>query len=168
MPVVVLVGFMGSGKSSVGRKLARSLNTSFVDSDLKVEETLGMTIATSFRIHGERYFRRIEAETIRGLLSEGDAVVALGGGSLEDEGTLALLEGQFVAYLNVSFEISMERIRGDVNRPLVQSDELESRYLRRLSAYSKWATVTYDADTLTTDQIATALLAEVRSGNGLS
>ncbi|MDA8025471.1 MAG: shikimate kinase [Actinomycetota bacterium] len=167
MPIVVLVGFMGSGKSSVGRKLARSLGATFIDSDVKVEERLGMTIAAAFRQFGEMYFRKIEAETIEHLLTTENAVVALGGGSLEDEGTLELLRGQFVAYLDVSYGVSMARIKGDPNRPLVQSEELESRYLRRLGSYSKWAKVTFDADRLTTEQIATALLGQLREGSDL-
>ncbi|MDA8278357.1 MAG: shikimate kinase [Actinomycetota bacterium] len=166
MPIVVLVGFMGSGKSSVGRKLARFLGTNFIDSDVKVEQRLGMTIADAFRRHGEHYFRKVEADTIERLLQEESAVIALGGGSLENEGTLSLLQNLFVAYLDVSFCVSMDRIKGDVNRPLVQSEELESRYLRRLGAYSKWADVTYDADRMTTDQIAAALLMHLREGNG--
>lgn len=153
---------MGSGKSSVGRKLARSLGVTFIDSDNKIEERLGMTISSAFRIHGEKFFRRVEAETIHSLLTVEDAVVALGGGSLEDESTLELLQGQFVAFLDVSFKTSMERIKGDVNRPLVQSEEIEARYLRRLNAYKKWASITFDADNWTTDKIARALLEELR------
>jgi shikimate kinase len=79
--IVYMIGFMGSGKSTAGKKLASGLGWSFIDLDKKIEETTGKTITEIFADHGESYFRNVESELLRSLQSQSDTVISAGGGT---------------------------------------------------------------------------------------
>jgi shikimate kinase len=85
MKALVLVGFMGAGKTTVGEMLANDLSLSFLDTDRLIEEKTGTTIPEIFAKHGEDYFREIEAEVLAGVVEAGDAVVSSGGGIVTRE-----------------------------------------------------------------------------------
>ena len=89
--VVVLVGFMGAGKTTVGHMMAERLGQPFVDSDVLIEQRLGRDIRDIFRTEGEPYFRQLEHDTVAGLVRGQDAVIALGGGAVEDPRSRAVL-----------------------------------------------------------------------------
>lgn len=123
---VVLVGLMGAGKTSVGRRLAHLLNTRFVDSDHAIEDAAGMTVADIFELYGESEFRALERRVVKRLLEEGEAgVVALGGGAFMDPQTreLVLREGH-VVWLKAALDVLVERTsRKPGKRPLLAKGE---------------------------------------------
>ena len=119
---IVLVGMMGAGKSSVGRKLSHRLGLSFVDADNAIEEAHRMTIPEIFETYGEPYFRAGEAKVIARLLENGPQVLATGGGAFMNEDTRALIRKQGVSvWLKADFDILMRRIRRRADRPMLKT-----------------------------------------------
>jgi shikimate kinase len=122
----VLVGLMGAGKTSVGRRLAQRLHTRFVDSDQAIEAAAGMTVAEIFEHYGEAEFRAVERRVIKRLLEEGEAgVIALGGGAFMDPETreLVLRKGH-VFWLKAALDVLVERTaRKPGKRPLLAAGE---------------------------------------------
>lgn len=131
---ISLVGMPGSGKSTVGRHLARHLQVRFFDSDVEVERRIGMPIRVFFEAEGEARFREIEQEALRDLLNGEAAVIATGGGAvLREVNREALRHQSTVIYLRSTAEELFRRLRHDTHRPLLQvSDPL--RKLRDLFA----------------------------------
>src|SRR3981081_308525 len=122
VPAVVLVGMMGSGKSSTGRRLAARLAVPFVDADSEIEEAAGMTIAEIFERHGEPYFRAGEARVIARLLEHGPQVLATGGGSFMNADTRALIRAKAVSvWLKAELDVLMKRIKRRGDRPLLKT-----------------------------------------------
>lgn len=119
---VVLVGFMGSGKSAVGRRLARRLGWRFADMDREIVVRDGRSIVRIFREDGESFFRRLEADTARQLLQEVEVVISTGGGWPCREGRLETLDSETLAvWLMVSAEGAVERISDSrIRRPLLE------------------------------------------------
>ena len=139
---VVLIGFMGAGKSTVGRLLAPLLGWRFVDADAVLAEQAGASIAELFRRHGEPWFRRQEAAAIAQALGEEHLVLALGGGAVEDAGTRALLTAMpstLVVYLEAPLSVALARCAselGAAQRPLLEDAALlESRFHARIPIY---------------------------------
>jgi shikimate kinase len=121
---IVLVGMMGSGKSSIGRRLAARLAVPFVDADSEIEEAAGMTIAEIFERHGEPYFRAGEARVIARLLERGPQVLATGGGSFMSADTRALICAKAVSvWLKAELDVLMKRIKRRGDRPLLKTDD---------------------------------------------
>jgi shikimate kinase len=119
---VVLVGMMGSGKSSIGRKLGQRLGIPFIDADTEIEAAAGMTIPDIFASHGEAYFRAGEARVIARLLDSGPQVLATGGGAFMNPETRALIRAKGVSiWLNAEFDVLMRRLRRRADRPLLQT-----------------------------------------------
>lgn len=117
---VVLVGMMGAGKSSVGRRLATRLGIPFVDADTEIESAAGMTIAEIFAKHGEPYFRAGEARVIARLLDQGPQVLATGGGAVIDAQTRALIRDKSLSiWLKADLDVLLKRTRRRGERPLV-------------------------------------------------
>jgi shikimate kinase len=122
---VVLVGMMGAGKSSIGRRLAARLTVPFVDADSEIEAAAGMTIPEIFAKHGEPYFRAGEARVIARLLDAGPQVLATGGGAVMDPNTRQLIAGKSVSvWLKADVEVLLRRTKRRGERPLV--DQLKT------------------------------------------
>jgi shikimate kinase len=118
---VVLVGMMGAGKSSVGRRLAARLNIPFVDADTEIESAAGMSILEIFEKHGEPYFRGGEARVIARLLDNGPCVLATGGGAVMDAHTRELIAKKGISvWLNADLEVLVKRTKRRNDRPLVE------------------------------------------------
>jgi shikimate kinase len=129
---IALVGMPGSGKSTVGRQLARQLNLEFIDSDSVIEQRLGMPIRDWFALQGEEAFRDVEQAVIEDLSQAEHAVLATGGGSvLRPSNRNALHSRCHVFYLRSSPEELFRRLRHDTQRPLLQVDD-PLRKLREL------------------------------------
>ncbi len=125
---IVLVGMPGSGKTTVGRELAKRLGRRFVDSDHEIEARTGVKIPTIFEIEGEDGFRRRESQTLDALTLEPDLVLATGGGAvIRPENRALLAERGVVIYLNVPPHILWERTRHDRSRPLLQVPDPKGR-----------------------------------------
>jgi shikimate kinase len=129
---LVLVGMMGAGKSSVGRKLALRLALPFVDADSEIEAAAGMTIPEIFEIRGEPEFRSGEARVIARLLDSGPQVLATGGGAYMNPETRKLIAQKGISiWLKAEFDILMRRIKRRSDRPLLRTADPEST-LKRL------------------------------------
>jgi shikimate kinase len=118
---IVLVGMMGAGKSSIGRRLAARLGIPFIDADAEIESAAGMTIPEIFDKHGEPYFRAGEARVIARLLDNGPQVLATGGGSLMDAQTRALIGEKGVSiWLRADIDVLLKRTKRRNDRPLAE------------------------------------------------
>ncbi len=121
---VVLVGMMGAGKSSIGRRLAARLAIPFVDADAEIELAADMTIAEIFAVHGEPYFRAGEARVIARLLERGPQVLATGGGAFMNAQTRAALKEKAVSvWLKADLEVLTRRLRRRNDRPLLKTED---------------------------------------------
>jgi len=118
---IVLVGMMGAGKSSIGRRLATRLGIPFVDADSEIESAAGMTIPEIFEKHGEPYFRAGEARVIARLLDNGPQVLATGGGSIMDQRTRDLIRIKGISvWLKADLDVLMKRTKRRTDRPLAE------------------------------------------------
>jgi shikimate kinase len=121
---LVLVGMMGAGKSSVGRRLAQRLGIPFVDADTEIEKAAGMTIPEIFAIHGEPDFRAGEARVIARLLESAPQVLATGGGAFMSPDTRVGIAAKGVSvWLNADFDVLLRRIRRRHDRPLLATED---------------------------------------------
>jgi shikimate kinase / 3-dehydroquinate synthase len=147
--MIVLVGFMAAGKTTVGTLLAEKLGLEFADSDLVLEQRAGRPIRQIFAEDGEAAFRVLEHKVIADLLDGPDLVLALGGGAAEHAGTRRRLAAAQVVYLHVGYEQAMRRVSGDgdpASRPLLARPDLAATYRRRLPLYAAIATLTIPTD----------------------
>jgi shikimate kinase len=156
--VIVLVGFMGAGKTTVGRLLAAELGVPFTDSDLVIEERAGKPIRQIFADDGEPAFRQLEHEVIASLLGGPSRVLALGGGAAGHAGTRGILTGVPVVYLRVSYAEAMNRVGGDRGRPMLARPDIERVYAERDPLYAEAATLTVDTDARAPEEIALDIL----------
>lgn len=132
---VVLIGLMGAGKSTVGRRLARKLDLPFMDADHEIESAAGMSIPDIFSIYGEEYFRDGERRVIARLLQEGPLVLATGGGAFMNEETRARIAAAGVSiWLKADLDVLMQRVRKRSNRPLLQTPDPEGTMRKLMDA----------------------------------
>ncbi len=159
---IVLTGFMGSGKTTVGPLVAARLGWRFVDVDDVIEAEAGTTIAELFTLHGEGAFRDREHSTVARLAAEDALVLALGGGAIERTETRDLLltaPGTMLVHLDVELATTLARCRGTEHARPVLADQanLAARYQRRQPLY-RAAHVSISVDALTPEQVADAVL----------
>jgi shikimate kinase len=129
---VVLVGMMGAGKSSIGRRVALRLNIPFVDADTEIEKAAGMTISDIFAVRGEAEFRAGETRVIGRLLEGGPQVLATGGGAFINPDTRAAIAAKGISiWLKAEFDVLMKRIKRRQDRPLLRTAD-PAATLRRL------------------------------------
>ena len=133
VPKAVLIGLPGSGKSTIGRRLAKALNLTMLDTDAAIEETTGRTIAEIFATDGEAEFRRIEEEVIRSALASHDGVLSLGGGAVTTAGVREALAGHTVVYLEISAAEGVRRTGGSTVRPLLAGPDRAEKYRALMS-----------------------------------
>jgi shikimate kinase len=159
---IVLTGFMGSGKTTVGPLVAARLGWSFVDVDDVIEAEAGAAIAEIFARYGEEAFREREHAAIASLASADALVLALGGGAIEHAATRALLlaaSETLLVHLEVELATTLKRCGGtEQSRPvLADQPNLAARYERRLPLY-RMAHVSIAVDSLTPDEVVEAIL----------
>ena len=162
--MIVLVGFMGAGKTTVGRILASRLGVPFADSDLVIEASAGRPISQIFAEDGEPAFRDLEHTIIAGLLDGTDCVLALGGGAVQRADTRELLRDVPVAYLRVGYAEAMRRVGGDQGRPMLARPDVARLHADRDPLYAEAATVTIDAGTSPPEDIASDILTLLADG----
>jgi len=166
--VIVLIGFMGSGKTMAGRVLAQKLEVEFVDTDALVEDESGMPVADIFEREGETGFRAREADAARAVLGDKvPRIVALGGGAPAQEEIRALLSrpGVVTTYLKVSLDEVRRRLGDDDARPMLQVADLEKLFDERRGIYEGVADVTVDTDGRGPEDVADEIAR--RAGHGL-
>jgi shikimate kinase len=131
---VVLIGMMGAGKSSVGRRLAKALDLPFVDADAEIEKAAGMSITDIFAKHGEPEFRAGERRVVARLLEESASVIATGGGAWMDDTTRAKVRARGVSvWLKAEIDTLLKRVKKRGGRPLLKTGDPE-QVLRDLLA----------------------------------
>ena len=132
--LIVLVGMMGAGKSTIGRRLAARLGLPFLDADSEIEAAAGMSIPDIFEAHGEPQFRDGEARVIARLLESGPAVLATGGGAFMREETRNRVGAKAISiWLKADADIIMRRVRRRADRPLLQTPDPEATLGRLIS-----------------------------------
>jgi shikimate kinase len=160
--VIVLVGFMGAGKSHVGRILATRLKLPFWDVDPIIEERTGRRIAEIFATDGEPAFRDLEHATIAELLRGPRGVMAAGGGAAIDPRTQALLRTTAVTvHLRVSLIQSLSRVGADPGRPVLGRPDLPQVYAWRSPVYASLADISVDTDDRTQDTIVKEIIRQL-------
>ncbi len=159
--MIVLVGFMGAGKTTIGQLLAERLGLPFTDSDQVIEQRAGRPVAQIFAEDGEPAFRALEHQVIADLLDGPALVLALGGGAAEHPGTRERLAAAKVVYLQVGYEQALHRVGGDPSRPLLARPDLAATYQRRLPVYAGIATLTVPTDGRAPGAIGADILARL-------
>ena len=149
---IILIGFMGAGKTTVGNVVAERLNQPLFDTDQLIEQQTGMSISKIFEDYGENEFRRLETKILKGNLSANkDWVLSVGGGlPLKEENRGLLQKMGIVVYLRVQPDTVLQRLKGDKTRPLLQGGDVkqkvESLLRQRGTIYEEGADIVIDVD----------------------
>ena len=161
---IALIGMAGSGKTTVGRVLAPLVGMPCVDTDERIEQKCGRTIADIFACEGEAYFRGLESEEMRALCDT-PCIMSLGGGAVINEDAMrAVKAAAYVVWVRTGLSTCLARVTGDTARPLAaRTQEL---YQKREPLYRAFADLTVDADALSPTQIATVIYGAWKKENG--
>lgn len=161
--LIFLIGFMGAGKTTVGRVLARKLDYSFVDLDHVIEEQQGRSVRDIFFDSGEAEFRRLEKEAVKSCGALGAAIVALGGGAYGSRENRSFIRSiGKVVWLDCPLDTCLSRIADDASRPLLRSrDEMEAMLAERRPYYAQ-ADFVVDSQSNSADEIADAIVASLK------
>lgn len=170
-PNLILIGFMGSGKTSIGRLVAHRLRFRFLDTDALLVERAGMEIPDIFAKHGEDHFRDLETRAIQSLVAQERCVIATGGGAvLREENRKLLRTLGFVALLTARHDVIFERVGHQSKRPLLHTanpqQTVELLLAEREPAYAATAHWTLDTSDLTREQASEALVTASREAFG--
>lgn len=162
MKTIVLIGMMGSGKTTIGKLLGEKLTLRSIDIDVIIEQNEKRTVSEIFQNEGEKYFRNIERETIEKNFTNKDLIISLGGGAFEDQLTQELLlKNSTVIYLKTSPNVILKRIKNNTNRPLLKNqmtvEKIQSIILQRQKNY-ELANITILTDNKNTDKIVEEIL----------
>lgn len=162
MKTIVLIGMMGSGKTTIGKLIGEKLTLRSIDIDVIIEQNEKRTVSEIFQNEGEKYFRNIERETIKKNFTNKDLIISLGGGAFEDQLTQELLlKNSTVIYLKTSPNVILERIKNNTNRPLLKNqmtvEKIQSIILQRQKNY-ELANITILTDNKNTDKIVEEIL----------
>ncbi len=168
-PHIVLIGFMGSGKTSIGRCLSYKLKRAFYDTDKMIEEREGKTISDIFAENGEKYFRELETQTLREIREDKiGRIYSLGGGtpvSLQNQPLIKTIGT--VVYLRIKPEEVWERLKGDTTRPLLQCDDplakIQSLMQLRSPAYERCADIIIDTGSKDRDNVIEEILRKLEA-----
>jgi shikimate kinase len=144
-PRAVLVGLPGSGKSTIGRRLAKALGVGMLDTDAEIERQTGRSIADIFANDGEKEFRRIEEQVVREALQSHDGILSLGGGAVTTPGVRAALAGHTVIFLEITAAEGVRRTGGNTVRPLLAGGDRAEKFrvlmAQRVPLYRRVATI---------------------------
>lgn len=168
-PLAVFVGAPGSGKTTIGKRVAAALQASFVDTDHLIEERAGMTVSDIFLNQGEAAFRAMEEEVIAQALGEVDGVLSLGGGSVLSERTRERLIGHRVVWLRVSLADAARRVGMNTARPLLLGNvraQLGALLEARTPLYSEVATIVIDTNRRSARLVVDEVLERLRTEEG--
>lgn len=168
---LVLIGFMGVGKTSVGKRVAERLGRSFIDTDTLIEEAHSMTINEIFERYGETFFREKEKEVVARVSRLERCVIATGGGAvLDPENVARLKSGGLMIHLSLSPEKIFERIGRERTRPLLRKEDpkqvLETFYRSREVLYRTCSDLTVDRNGMDVEETAEKILGAIRSRMG--
>jgi len=167
---IILTGYRGSGKTTIGRALARRLSREFIDTDDLIEEKEGMKIKEIFDKRGWQYFRKIEKKMIRGLTKKHNTVIAVGGGSFMYKENLCLKENALVVLLIAPLEVLSLRIKTDPNRPPLtegqsSTDEIREVWGRRKERYYGLADAVLDTGDGNVERVVSEIIEKLQLMN---
>lgn len=143
---IILCGFMGCGKTTVGKNLARKTNRKFIDMDTYIEKMAGMTVSEIFEKYGESGFRDMEHQACKELSEKSDCVIAAGGGAFTFNRNIEVFKGNdTIVLLDVPIDVIKYRLRNDKTRPLLQrpdkDEAMKELYNKRLPMYNSAADI---------------------------
>jgi shikimate kinase len=154
---IVLTGFMGTGKSKIGRRLAKKLRMSYLDTDELIEEREKDSISAIFKKRGEEYFRRLETKVVKEVALLDNYVISTGGGVVLREGNIRVLKkNAFIVCLFASPEVILKRTKGDEKRPVLKGDDRKERIEELLAirkSYYEKADFSVDTSTLDSKKV---------------
>lgn len=167
-PNLVLVGPMGAGKTSVGKRLAKRMELEFVDADHRLEQIVGAAVPVIFELEGEAGFRLREEHLLAELLQGRDQVIATGGGAILSPDTRELLRNRsYVVYLKVGVPQQLRRLARDHSRPLLavadRAEKLETLATMRNPLYEAVADLVFDSNGLTVGAATNRICAQVQA-----
>ena len=168
---ITLIGIMGAGKTTLGKRLAKQLNFEFFDSDLEIEDFAGCTIKTIFERQGEQAFRNIEQKVLAQLLSGSNRVIATGGGAFIDPDTRLLIKEKTISiWLKTDLNLAISRVEGRDKRPLLNNVDIRKKLdqiiNQRNPIYAE-ADITIDSEDIPHDQMISRLLYAVAEYSGI-
>lgn len=165
MKNIVLTGFMGTGKSAVGRELSRLLGMHVIDIDEEIESSQGMSVSEIFRQHGEEYFRQLEHAAIAGLPAQQGIIISTGGGAVLREDNIQALQACGIVFcLTASPETILRRTEGNNDRPLLQCEdryERISEMLRKRQPFYEKSGILIDTEEKTPLQVAEEIIGKL-------
>lgn len=162
MEHIIFTGFMGAGKTTLGKALAKELFLPFVDTDQQIEKEQGVKISDIFAKEGEAFFRGLEHEQLKKLLGAERSIISVGGGlPVQERNQQLLAQLGTVIYLKASKETLLKRLSGDTSRPLLQGGELDAKITRlmreREHIYEKTASHIIETDEKTAGEVITQI-----------
>lgn len=146
---IIIIGFMGCGKTSIGKRLAMTLNRKFIDTDLEIENSMKMPIADIFQNYGEDFFRKLEQAFCEQIENTSNNIIATGGGMIRNKKNMNLLKTNgIIVYLKCSPQKIYRNVKSDESRPLLnvenKFEKIEQLLQQRIPAYEKYAQITID------------------------
>ena len=163
---IYLIGPMGSGKSTMGRLLAKKLGLPYYDLDKLIEDQEKMSISDIFQKHNEKYFRDLESITLKQYSEESNFVISTGGGCVLRDQNLNILRKGLVIYLKISIETQLERVKNRTHRPLlnnVTKDTLVQLDKERSSVYSGISNIEVDVSNLNKEDVLSTIIRRLES-----
>lgn len=163
---ISIIGFMATGKTTIGKELSERLNLEFIDIDKLIEEKMKTTISEIFQTYGEDYFRQIEKETIEGLMKLKDTVISCGGGAcLDSENILNIRKNSLVILLEADPETIVQRTENDETRPLLKDrkgkEAIRKIMENRRDSYYKAADIIIDTNNKSTSSIIDEIIKKI-------
>jgi len=160
---IYLIGFMGAGKTTVGRRLAKKLGWKFIDLDREIERREGRRIAKIFRDKGEPYFRSLEQRCLRDIASSPRSVIALGGGTFIDPTNREVAEKSgLTVWLKVSFRTVADRVKIDGTRPKFGNEDQAEHLYQSREPYYALARLHVSTDTNSPESVANEIIGVIR------
>jgi len=166
---LVLIGFMGVGKTSVGKKLAKKLNFKFIDTDYEIEKLENKTISQIFEDYEEKYFRSLETKVLKNSLKEKNIIISTGGGIITNKENYEILKNEKnVIFLDASVETIISHLYNEINkRPLLKnsknlSDKIEELLSIRYEKYKEVSDILIKVDNKNIDEVISQILVYIR------
>ena len=162
---LILIGFMGSGKTTIGNILSKKLNMDIVDMDLEIEKNLNISINDIFNLYGEKYFRNKEVELLEKLLKKDNIIISTGGGIIETKEVINMLkEEKLVIWLNADIKTTVNRLKSELaNRPKLKYEKnlentIKNLINNRYYKYKKASNIIIDVNNKNIDEVVSEIL----------